>query len=70
MDSLSCLPLNTSFYMEKHEKRLPENPEYAEMSHGDVLFNITMTSQIDVRPAWGSSAAVCFLFFSRAGTGM
>ena len=31
MDSFSCSPLNTSFYTGKNIKRLPENPEYAEI---------------------------------------
>ena len=38
MDTFSCSPLNTSFYIGKHKKMLPENPEYAEMRHGDVKF--------------------------------
>ena len=37
MDSFSCSPLNTSFYIDKTRKRLPENPEYAEMQHVDVI---------------------------------
>ena len=37
MDSFSCSALNTSFYIGKTWKRLPENPEYAEMRHGDVI---------------------------------
>ena len=51
MDTFSCSP----FILGKMWKRLPENPEYAEMRHGDVIFNITMTSLIDVRPACGCS---------------
>ena len=39
MDSFSCSPLNTSFYIGKH-KILPENPEYAEMQHGVVLLTL------------------------------
>ena len=42
-------------------KRLPENPEYAEMR-----LNITMTSVIDVRPACGPRAAVRFCTFPGA----
>ena len=37
----------------KKKKNLPENPEYAEMLHGDRHFNITMTSRIHVQPACG-----------------
>ena len=40
MDSFSRLPLNTSFYIGKNVKRLPENPEYAEMRHGDVILTL------------------------------
>ena len=38
MDNFSCSPLNTSFILEKSWKSLPENPEYAEMRHGDITF--------------------------------
>ena len=31
MVSFSCSPLNTLFYIGKHEKKTPENHEYAEM---------------------------------------
>ena len=34
----SCSPLNTSFILEK--LGLPENPEYAEMRHGDVILTL------------------------------
>ena len=40
MGSFSCLPLNTSFYIGKTLKRLPENPEYAEMQHGDKILTL------------------------------
>ena len=37
MDSFSCSQLKYRIsYWKKHEKRLPENPEFAEMRHGDV----------------------------------
>ena len=42
------------FYIVKTWKRLPENPEYAEMRHG-IHFTITMTPQIGVLPACGWS---------------
>ena len=29
-----------SFYIDKAWKRLPENPEYAEMRHGDVILTL------------------------------
>ena len=57
IDSFSCPPPNTSFLLgKKREKRLPENPEYAETRHNNHVwlvtsFNITMTSRINVRPA-------------------
>ena len=35
-----CTPLNTSFCIEKTWKRLPENPEYAEMRHGLVILTL------------------------------
>ena len=44
----SCSPLNTSFYIGKTWKRLQENPEFTEIRHCDVIFNISMTSQISV----------------------
>ena len=37
MDSFSCSPLKTSFYIGKYEKKLPEDREYDEMRHGDVI---------------------------------
>ena len=41
MDSFSCLPLNISFYIAKKTwKRLPENPEFPEMRHGDVILTV------------------------------
>ena len=36
----SCSPLNASFYIGNTWKRLPENPEYAEMRHGDVILTL------------------------------
>ena len=68
-DYFSCSQLNTSFYIGiKREKRLHENPEYVEMRHRDVIFNITMTVfTVDVRPACGRRAAVRCLPFPRAG---
>ena len=53
------------YWEKKHEKRLPGNPEYAEMRHADVILILcTMTSRIDVRPACSCSS------FPRAGTGV
>ena len=40
MDSLSCSPLNASFHIGKTKIRLPENPKYAEMLHGDVILTL------------------------------
>ena len=40
LDSFSCSPLNTSFYIGRTWKRLPENPEFAKMRHGDVIFTV------------------------------
>ena len=37
MDYFSSSPLNTSFYIGKTCKGLPENPEYTEMQYGDVI---------------------------------
>ena len=38
MGSFSCSSLNTSFYIGKKTwKRLPENLEYTEMRHGDII---------------------------------
>ena len=47
----------------KYMKRLPENPEFAEMRHGDIIAKM---SWIDVRP----SCDCLFLSFPRAGTGV
>ena len=33
-------PLNTSFILGKTWQRLPENPEYAEMLHDDVILTL------------------------------
>ena len=67
MGSLSSSPLNTSFLLKKKTlKKLPENPEYAEMRHnnyvwhGDVIFYNKMTSQITC----GRRVAVRFLNLS------
>ena len=39
MGSISSSPLNTSFLLKKkREKKLPENPEYAEMRHNNVAW--------------------------------
>ena len=40
MDSFSCSPLDISFYIGKHIKRFPENPEYTEMRHDDVILTL------------------------------
>ena len=46
----SCSTLNTSFYNEKKIiKRAPKNPKNAKIRQRDVIFNIIMTSRIDVR---------------------
>ena len=37
MNFFSCSPQNTSFYIGKTWTRLPGNPEYSEMRHGDVV---------------------------------
>ena len=54
MDYFSCSPLNNSFYIEKTCKRLPENSEYAEMRHGDVILTLHWRHE----SAWGQRAAV------------
>ena len=66
MDSYFCSPLNTSFILDKLEKKLPENPEYAEMRHRDVIFTLQLRhgSTCDQREA------IRFLSFPRAGTGV
>ena len=46
------------FIMEKHEKRLPKNPDYAEMRH---TCNITIMSWMNVQPA--CSRACGYLYF-------
>ena len=45
-------------------KWLPENPEFAEMRHGDVI----LTLQGCHRSTCGQRTAVHFLSFPRAGT--
>ena len=40
MDSFSCSPLNTSFYIWKTWKKLPENPQKAEMRHGHAILTL------------------------------
>ena len=62
----SCSPLNTSFILEKLEKKLPENPEYAEIRHGDVTF----TLQLRYGSTCDQREASRFLSFPRADTGV
>ena len=40
MDSYSCPTLSTTFYNRKNMKRLRENPDFAEMRHGDVILTL------------------------------
>ena len=49
MEYFPCSPLDTSLYIRKTWKRLPEFPEYAEMRHGDVILN--KNDAVDMRPA-------------------
>ena len=55
---------DTSFILAILERRLSENPEYAEMRHGDVI--LTLNDVTDRRTA----SVLLFLSFLRAGTGM
>ena len=57
MDSVSCSPLNTSFYI-----GLSENPEFAEMRHSGVI----LTLQRRHGSTCGQRAAVRFLSFPMA----
>ena len=70
MDSFSCSLQDTSFYIRKTSKRLPENSEYAKMRHGDVI----LTLQWRHGSMCGQHAAdvqlFCFLSFQQAGTGI
>ena len=66
MDFFSCSLLNTSILFEKHEKKIPENPEYAEMRHGDV----NLTFQWHHGLMSDQRAAFRFLSFPWAGTVM
>ena len=50
----------------KTRKRLPENPEYAEMRHGDVILTLQLCHGLTC----AQRAAVHFLSFPRAGMGM
>ena len=54
----------TLVYIVKMWKRLPENPEYAEMCHGDVI----LTSQCCHGSTYGEHAAVSF--FHSLGPGL
>ena len=62
MDSFSCSPLYKYLllYWEKL-KRLQENPEYAEMQHGDVILTLQRCHVF----FWGGGGlfVFCFLFF-------
>ena len=40
MDSFFLLATKYLIYIGKHEKKIPENPEYAEMRHGDVILTL------------------------------
>ena len=48
------------------KKKLPENPEYAEMRNGDIILSL----QWRHGTTCGRCAAVHFLSFPRAGMGM
>ena len=54
----------------KHEKRLPINHEYTEIRHGDVILGLQYISRSDVGPGCGQCAAVHFLSFPWAASGM
>ena len=54
------------FILEKHEKRLPENPQYAEMRHDGVI----LTLQWHHGSTCGQRAAVRFSSFPRASKGL
>ena len=58
VDSFSCSPLCTTFYIEKRWKRLPEYHEFAEMRHGDVI----LTLQWRHRSTWGQLAVDVRIF--------
>ena len=68
MKNLFFFLLTTKYHIlySKNMKRTANNPDFAEKFY----FNITMTSQFDVRPACGLRAADRFLSYPRAGTGM
>ena len=68
MDSFSCSPQSIAHLMlKKHEKKLPENSEYAEMWHGGVI----LTLQWRLRPTFDQRATVrFFLSFPWFGMGM
>ena len=64
MNSFSCLPRNSSFYIGKKTwKRLPKHPEYAEMRHYDVI----LTLQWRHWSTCSQRAAAEFLSFCRDG---
>ena len=65
MNSFSCSPLNTSFYIGKPWKSLPENPEYAEMQHGDLILTLQWRHGLTC-----GKRAVDVCLFVKAGTGM
>ena len=62
INCFSCSPLSTAFYIRKTWKRLPENLEYAEMRHGDVIFN-TFWRHFDVTD-WPAADVRLFVFLS------
>ena len=59
MDSFSCWPLNTSCYIDKTWTRLPENPEYAERRHGDIILTLQWYH--------GSTCGCSFFFYLSHG---
>ena len=70
IDSFSCSPLCTAFYIGKTWKRLPGNPEYAEMWHGEIILTIQCCHRLTYSQLATDVRLFGFLSFPRAGTGM
>ena len=63
LDSFFCASLNTPFYIGKTWKKTSRKSWIQWNAIWWFIFNITMTTRIDVRPTWGRRATVRFFIF-------
>ena len=66
MNSFSCSPLNTSFYILKTWKILSETPGYAEVRHADVILTLQLRHGSTCGQRVADVRLFVFLSFPRA----